>query len=86
MHRTAVLSALGHERIRATFYGNHPRAIDLADLENWPQVRAGIYEPELAESFFLRYFSPDPPMVEPRSDASRGHRGSSSRPQGSGQA
>ncbi len=86
MHRTAVLSALGYDKIRATFHGNHPRAIHLADLADWPQVRTGVYEPELAEKFFLRYFSPDPSMGEPRSDASGGHRGSSSQPQGPGRA
>lgn len=56
MHRSAVLSAMGYTRIRVTFRPNSFRAIDLIDIENWPQVRGGLYEPSVAERFFLRYF------------------------------
>lgn len=56
MHRTAVLSAMGHVRIRVTFLPNSFRVIDIADLELLPQVRGGLYEPEIARKFFMRYF------------------------------
>jgi hypothetical protein len=65
MHRTAVLSALGRDQIRATFRAGEPRTIDLTDLENWPQVRSGFYEPRIARMFFSRYFSLPEVRTEP---------------------
>jgi hypothetical protein len=56
MHRMAVLSALGYKEIRATFRRDSVRLINGADLENWPGVKAGVYEPHVARLFLERYF------------------------------
>lgn len=58
-HRAAVLSALGHERIRVKFKSNFPRAVDLADIRNWPLVRKGVLEQDVAERIFTRFFTDD---------------------------
>jgi hypothetical protein len=57
LHRMAVLAALGYDPIRVKFYPHHPRSIDLADLEHWPQVKAGVIEAPVARQLFLRFFA-----------------------------
>jgi hypothetical protein len=55
-HRMAVLAALKHDPVRVKFYPHYPRVIDLADLENWPQVKAGTMDARGAEAIFLTFF------------------------------
>jgi hypothetical protein len=56
LHRMAALSVLGYEQARVTFRPDHPHTIDLTDLDNWPQVRSGLLEPQVAEMIFLEFF------------------------------
>ena len=55
-HRVAAMAALGKASIPATFDLLHPRVIDNADIENWPQVANGIYEKKFAEMIFNTFF------------------------------
>lgn len=57
LHRMAVLAALGYDPVRVKFYPHHPRTIDLADLGNWPQVKAGVVEAQVARHLFQRFFA-----------------------------
>src|SRR5690606_5908416 len=58
-HRTAALSALGHDCLRVKFKAHFPRVVDLRDLERWPLVRNGVIEPEVAQRIFIRFFTED---------------------------
>lgn len=41
LHRTAAAAALGHSSVPARFH--HPIAVDVRDVADWPQVRAGVW-------------------------------------------
>jgi hypothetical protein len=41
LHRTVAAAALGHSSIPARFH--HPIAVDVRDVADWPQVRAGVW-------------------------------------------
>jgi hypothetical protein len=58
-HRTAVLTALGFERIplRISFLGKS-RA---AEADHWPHVKDGLFTPEQAATLFQRLFEGRPP-------------------------
>lgn len=58
-HRAAVLSAMGYDHLRVKFKSDFPRVIDRSDLKNWPLVRQGVVEPEVAEQIFETFFNED---------------------------
>jgi hypothetical protein len=55
-HRMAALAALKHDPVRVRFFPHYPRVIDLADVESWPQVKAGNMDAGTAEAIFLSFF------------------------------
>jgi hypothetical protein len=59
LHRTAALVALGRDRIRVGLFRSYPRAVHRCDVGQWPLVREGIFTPEAAERYFLRFFLED---------------------------
>jgi hypothetical protein len=54
-HRTAVLTALGHDHIPVAFRATFPRMVDSAQAEYWPLVRAGRMEMNLARDILAFY-------------------------------
>jgi hypothetical protein len=57
-HRTAAMSALGHEHIPARFRG--PHAVEVDDVDDWPQVRSGIWSRRAAVRYVDHLFDFDP--------------------------
>ncbi len=55
-HRVAVLSALGHSDIIATFTPGRPRSYDMKLIHSWPKVATGLWSGEAAEAVFRRCF------------------------------
>jgi len=55
-HRTAALSALGFEKIPFRFVSNYPVIVDIENIDNWPCVKTGFYDRNVAEKIFLHYF------------------------------
>lgn len=56
-HRTAALCFLGFERIPVRIRTTLPRVIDINGAQDWPLVRAGKIEPDLARSVLSSYFA-----------------------------
>jgi hypothetical protein len=57
-HRTAAMAALGHEYIPAQL--RSPVAVDVADVDDWPQVRRGMWSREAATRYVDHLFDFDP--------------------------
>ncbi|MEM7479502.1 MAG: hypothetical protein AAF483_31335, partial [Planctomycetota bacterium] len=58
-HRTAILTAMGHEEILVGSRREGPATIDSSDAENWPHVKSGLISKEAAVLQFSRHFSCD---------------------------
>lgn len=56
-HRTAAMAALGYETVPAVF--NRPFAIDVEDVDYWPQVRRGVWDRKDAIRYFNHLFDFD---------------------------
>lgn len=56
LHRAAVLSAMDYKSVRVKFFKPTPRAVFLADSDNWPQVKKGELTPAIAERIFKMFF------------------------------
>lgn len=57
LHRTAAMRALGHDAIPTMFA--YPYVFDVADVEFWPQVRRGTWDPESARRYVDHLFDFD---------------------------
>lgn len=57
VHRTAVLSALGYEKIRVQFDPRMPRVICFNDSHNWPKVKQDKIDLQTAQKMFMVYFN-----------------------------
>jgi hypothetical protein len=60
VHRAAVLSALGAQRIAAKFDRRMPRSIDRSSLPFWPHVRSGFCPEQPAAHFRPSYVAARP--------------------------
>lgn len=58
-HRLSAMAALGHPTARVTFDRSMTRSLNLEALDLWPQVRAGVYDRELAALFVEQLFTDD---------------------------
>ena len=58
-HRTAVYAALRHDIIPAVFRNPSPVVVDIHEIEEWPQVRRGVWERNEAEAYFHHLFDLD---------------------------
>jgi len=58
-HRAAVLAALGHATVPATFRIRYPNVIDIRDVADWPLVRRGVWDRDEAEQYFHHLFDFD---------------------------
>lgn len=56
LHRTAVLSAMGLERIEVGIDHRNPWVIDENQVDRWPYVRSGFVTKDLAVRNLRRYF------------------------------
>lgn len=56
-HRTSAMAALGHRFIPAQFH--QPVAVDTRDVNEWPQVRSGIWSQRAALSYVDHLFDFD---------------------------
>ena len=59
MHRTAVMAALGHATIPATFRRDRAALFDVTDVDYWPNVRAGLWTREAATRYVDHLFDFD---------------------------
>ena len=57
-HRMPAISLLGPRvlRCRLDKQGLSPRTVDLKDIDDWPQVKSGLYPREVARRLFLKFF------------------------------
>lgn len=55
-HRASALAALGHKTIPVQGHRHLPPVIDVAMAAQWPVVRRGVLEEEVARQIALRYF------------------------------
>ena len=61
-HRAAVLAALGFERVPIRIPLNEPRAVVYRqDVNQWPQVRNGLFTADEALAIFDRIWAANPP-------------------------
>jgi hypothetical protein len=51
-HRIAALSALGYQKIPFMFCRKYPVIVDIDNIDNWPCVRTGLYDKEVASKVF----------------------------------
>lgn len=58
-HRMATIGLLAIPVIKARFKPGFDLVVDLEDIENWPQVKNGLYSVALAEKVFRYYFEED---------------------------
>jgi hypothetical protein len=57
LHRTAVLSAMGLERIEVGIDHRNPWIIDETDVDQWPYVRSGFVSRQVGIDSIRRYFA-----------------------------
>lgn len=57
LHRTAVLSAMGHHRIEVGVDHRNPWIVDEDEVDRWPYVRSGFVTRDLAVRNLRRYFT-----------------------------
>jgi hypothetical protein len=57
LHRTAVLAAMGVERIDIGVYPRAPWVIDESEADQWPYVKSGFLTKEQAIATLRRYFT-----------------------------
>lgn len=55
-HRAAVLSHLGYARIPVRIRGSSPKVVHRCDVENWPLVKSGLMDKQLALKIFDCHF------------------------------
>jgi len=65
LHRTAVLSAMGHQRIEVGVDHRNPWIVDENQVDDWPYVRSGFVTRDLAVRNLRRYFTK--PETDPAS-------------------
>jgi len=59
-HRLAAMAALGIERFKCRLESRKKRYlmfVDYEEVENWPQVKRGLYSKEAARKVFMQYFN-----------------------------
>lgn len=59
LHRAVILAVSGPRAIRVRFNPRAARLVDVADVDNWPQVGSGDLPPAVARAFLLIYFTQD---------------------------
>lgn len=55
-HRVGVLNALGSNHVPIQIHPQRIPIVSLEDLNNWPQVKNGVFDPHLARAMFLAFF------------------------------
>lgn len=64
LHRTAVLSAMGFDRIEVGIDPRNPWVVDEDQVEFWPYVKSGFVSAELAVAALRRHFDGPAAAVE----------------------
>lgn len=58
-HRTAVLTAMGHDEIEVGIRRDGPSVVDSSEAAQWPHVISGLVSAETAVAQLARYFRDD---------------------------
>lgn len=58
-HRVATVGLMGYKKIKVKFDPNFLPVVDIKKIKQWPQVKSGLFNVDVAEKVFRYYFEED---------------------------